>query len=169
MMELNMAMGKGKKLEESRGQKMDEDFNTDRDIFKGLSTSFMFAEDKEFAKVFDKMFEFRDDENFDRLITGTYFNYKKVTEINEEFGDITKEIFTNELGENKYKSHPERLKQGEKFAKGFYTINSKYKEDDKFDLLFDNKISPKLDDDERFAETFDFAKGTFANKFEEPT
>jgi hypothetical protein len=121
-------MVKGKKHKESREHKIVEDFNTDRDIFKGHS--FLFEEDK-------------------------------------EFGNITRDIFTNELGENKHKSHPERLKQEEEFAKVFYTTNFKFQEDDEFDLLFNN-ISPKLDDEERFAKTFDFAKGTFANKFEEP-
>ena len=65
VMELNMAMVKAKKHKESREHKMVEDFNTDRDVFKGHSTSFMF---EEFAKVFDTTFESREDEEFDRLI-----------------------------------------------------------------------------------------------------
>jgi hypothetical protein len=161
-MELNMAMVKAKKHKESREHKMVEDFNTDRDVFKGHSTSFMFEEDKEFAKVFDTTFESREDEEFDRLIDKS-FNYRDDTELDEKYGDITRELFTNELGKNKR----ERLKQEEEFAKIYSTTTFKFQEDDEFHLLFNN-ISPKLNDDERFTETFDFAKGTFVNKLEEP-
>ena len=55
MMEQYIAMGKGKKLKESRGQKMDEDFNTDRDIFKGHSTFYMFKEDDELDNLFNNI------------------------------------------------------------------------------------------------------------------
>jgi hypothetical protein len=165
-MELNMAMVKGKKHKESREHKMVEDFNTDRDIFKGHSTSFLFKEDKEFAEVFDTTFEFQEYEEFDRLINNTSFNSRDDNEIEEKFGDITRELFTNELEENKHKFHTERLKQEEEFVKIFYTTTFKFQEDDGFDKLFNN-ISPELDDDERFAETFDIAKGTSANKIEE--
>ena len=43
MLELSKTMGKGKKRKEFREHKMVE-FNTDRYIFKGHSTSFMFEE-----------------------------------------------------------------------------------------------------------------------------
>jgi hypothetical protein len=164
MMEQFIAMGKGKKLKESRGQKMDEDFNTDRDIFKGHSTSFMYTEDKEFAKVFDTTFEFSEDENFNRLINNSSFDYKEGTEIDKEFGDISREVLTNGLERDQHMFHKERLKQEEEFAKIFYTTAFKFHEDDEFDRLFDN-IPNEQDDDERFAKTF--ANGTSDDKFKQ--
>jgi hypothetical protein len=164
MMEQYIAMGKGKKLKESGGQKMDEDFNTDRDIFKGHSTSFMYTEDREFAKVFDTTFEFREDENFNRLINDSSFDYKEGTEIDKEFGDISREVLTNEIEGDQHMFHQERLKQEDEFAKIFYTTAFKFQEDDEFDRLFDN-IPNEQDDDERFAKTV--AKGTSADKFKQ--
>ena len=84
MMELNMAMGKGKKHKESRKHKMVEDFNTDRDIFKGHSTSYMFKEDREFTKVLRTKFKFREYEEFGRLVNKTSFNNRDGNEFDEE-------------------------------------------------------------------------------------
>jgi hypothetical protein len=151
MMELNVAMVKGKKHKESRERKMVEEFNTD----------------KEFARVFDTTFEFQEDEEFDRLINNTSFNFREDSEIDEKFGDITRDIFTNELEENEHQFHTERLKDEEEFANVFYTTAFKFQEDDEFDRLF-NYISLELNEEERFAETFDIDKRSFANKFEEP-
>ena len=120
MMELNMAMVRGKKHKESREHKMVEDFNTDRDIFKGHTTSFMFEEDREFAKMFDTTFEFQEDEEFDRLINNTSFNIKEDSEIDEKFGDITRESFNDE-----HKFHTGRLKEEEGFANVLYTTTYK--------------------------------------------
>ena len=130
MMEQNMAMGKGKKLKEFRGQKMDDDFNTDRHIFKGNSTSFMYTEDREFAKVFDATFEFSEDENFNGLINDSSFDYKEGAEIDKEFGDISREVLTNGFEDNQHMFHQERLQQEEEFMKIFYTTGFKFKEDD---------------------------------------
>ena len=105
--------------------------------------------------------------NSDRLINNTSFKFKEDSEIDKQFGDSTRESFTNELEENEHKFHTERLKEEEEFANVFYTTTFKFQEDDEFDRLFNN-ISLELDEDERFAETFDIAKGNFANKFEEP-
>jgi hypothetical protein len=161
MMELNGAMMEGEKHKESREHKRVEEFNTDKDIIKGR-TSFEFDEDKEVAKVFDTTFEFQEDEEFDKLINNTSFNIKEDSEIDGKFGDITRESFTDEL-----RFHTGRLKEEEEFANMFYTTTFKCQEDDEFDRLFNN-ITLELKEDERFAEMFDSAKGSFATKFEEP-
>ena len=63
VLELSKTMGKGKRHKEFREHKMVEDFNTDRDIFKGHSKSYMFKADREFKKVLETTFEFKEDES----------------------------------------------------------------------------------------------------------
>jgi hypothetical protein len=161
MMKQFITMGKGKKLKEFRGKKMDDDFNTDRHIFEGNSTSFMYTEDREFAKVFDATFEFSEDEDFNGLINDSSFDYKEGAAIDKEFGDVSREVLTNEFEDNQHMFHQERLQQEEEFMKIFYTTGFKFKEDDEFDRLFDS-IPNEPDVDERFTKTV--AKGTTANK-----
>ena len=106
MLKLSKTMGKGKRHKEFREHKMVEDFNTDRDIFKGHSKSYMFKADREFKKVLETTFEFKEDEKFGRLINNNSFNDRDANGIDEEFAEI------------------------------FHTTTIKLQEVDEFDLLF---------------------------------
>jgi hypothetical protein len=156
MMELDMATVEEKKYREFKEHKR----------VKRHTTSFEFQEDKEFAKVFNTTSEFQEDEEFDRLVNDTSFNFKEDSEIDEMFGDITRESFTNEHEEHENKLQTEKFEEEEEFASVFYTTTFEFKEDEEFDRMFNNTTFD-FKENERFEEMIIIAKGSFTNKFEE--
>ena len=72
MMELNMAMGKGKKHKASRKHKMVKELNTDRDIFKGNFTN-EFGENKHNFHT-EKL---KQEEEFEKIVYTTTFKFQE--------------------------------------------------------------------------------------------
>ena len=98
--------------------------------------------------MFIPTFEFREDEEFDRLIN-TSFHFEEDSEINEMFEDIARESFTNELEEHVNKFHIEKFEEEEEFASVYYTTTFELQECEEFDRLF-NKTTIDFEEDGEF-------------------